>query len=512
MRPLISGVKFKILLHRIRGFWEEYSHNKIGLLGIAIILGFVIVALLTPQIVPYAPTDKGLADAVVMPEWVTIFPQYNGLPSTQISQVNFTAEESNAFIGVEFKNCDAEIAKILNTTSIRDWKMKYHGNTTGPQEFKLIWNFTYNYLPPPIIKYSFRWRVINLSDMGYNLELSLVRWGSEPAEYSLWDSNFARASPLRNPNYRSSYLYGDWPVLAEIRSDYNVSLARLAPQVGLVGNITSNSVLKPMFSEKGEYGLVMCVRLKPKSTQATCTIDILNPEFTVLGAVHGLLGTDHEGADVFSKLVYGVRISLSIGLMVAVIATSIGTLVGVVTGYVGGFIDEAGMRVVDLLLCLPIFPLLLSLIALFGRNLYLMMFFLVLLSWMMLSRAIRSQVLSLREMAFIESAITSGASKGYLLLRHIIPNVMPLAFTSMMLSIPGAILAEASLSFLGFGDPNLMTWGRMINEAMGYGAFARLAWWWIFPPAVAIMLLCAGFVFISHALDQVLNPRLRRRK
>jgi peptide/nickel transport system permease protein len=98
------------------------------------------------------------------------------------------------------------------------------------------------------------------------------------------------------------------------------------------------------------------------------------------------------------------------------------------------------------------------------------------------------------------------------LLKHLIPNVMPLVFTDFTLFIPGAILAEASLSFLGFGDPNLMTWGKMINKAMNFGAFVRQAWWWIFPPGFAIMILSAGFIFMSHALDQILNPRLRRRR
>jgi ABC-type dipeptide/oligopeptide/nickel transport system permease subunit len=511
MSGSISRIKLRILARRIKGFLEEYSHNKIGLLGIAVILTYIIVAVLTPQIAPYTPNDKGVADTFAMPGWVTIFPQYNRLPPTLKNQVNFAASELNN-IKVELKDYDPELCQLLNATSITAWKIKYNGNDTELVEFKLSWNFTYNYLPPPVIGYRFRWRVANLSKMGYNLELSLVRWGSTSDEYSLWDSNFARNSPLRSLKYKTTYPYKDWPTLVEARTDYNETLTRLASQVGLSGNITSKSVLQVLFPEPSEYCLVMRVRLNPTSTNSTCEIDIINPEFTVLGAVSGILGTDHEGADIFSKLVYGVRISLSIGLLVAVTTTVIGTLVGVTSGYIGGFIDEVNMRMVDLFLCLPFFPLLLALIALFGRNLYIMMFFIVLLSWMGLSRAVRSQVLSIREMAFVESAIASGASRSYLLLRHIIPNVMPLTFTAMMLSIPGAILAEASLSFLGFGDPKLMTWGRMINEAMGYGGFARLAWWWIFPPAFAILFLCMGFVFTSHALDQVLNPRLRRRR
>ena len=512
MRQPISKIKLRILIHRIKGFVEEYRRNRIGLLGISIISTWVIIGVLAPLIAPYSPRETGLADTIVMPGWVKILPQHRNLPSTQESEVDFTTVESNKYIDIKFKNYDPEICEILNEITIRDWKVKYQGNSTDQLEIKLLWNFTYSYRPPPILKYSFRWRVVNLKDVGYNIELTIVRWGSEPVEYSLWDSNFRKTSPQKSLKYNWSYLYGDWPRLVQIQSNYRESLSRLVSEVGPVESITSESVLKILFSEKCNYSLAMYIRLKPISTNATCEIDILNPEFGWLGSVHGILGTDHEGSDVFSKLIYGVRVSLSIGLMVAVITTAIGTFVGVVSGYLGGFIDEVNMRLVDLLLCLPILPLLLALIVMFGRNLYIIMLLLVLFMWMGLSRTVRSQVLSLREKPFIESAIASGASKIYLLLRHIIPNVMPLIFTSMMLSIPGAIVTEASLSFLGFGDPNLATWGRMINEAMNHGGFARLAWWWIFSPALSIMFLCAGFVFISHALDQILNPRLRRRR
>jgi ABC-type dipeptide/oligopeptide/nickel transport system permease subunit len=513
MSPFISKMKLRILSRRIKGFWEEYRRNKIGLVGMAIILMFVIAGILAPIIAPYTPQDSNLAAAIAIPEWLKVFPQYSDLPSTYKSEINFTAEETNNFINVTFKDHDPEIYKFLKKSAIRMWTVTYQGNNKDPLEVKLFWNFTYSYQPPPVIGYSFRWRAINLSNIEYNLELCLVRWGNESAEYSLWDSNMGVASPLRNLKYRSTVVsFPKPPVEPYVYSNHNSSLARLGAQLGLYGNITSQSILKIMFSEKGEYGLVMHIRLKPKSTNAKCEISIIDPEFVWLGSVHGILGTDNDGGDVFSKLIYGIQVSLSIGLMVALISTAIGTLVGVTSGYLGGLIDEASMRIVDLLLCLPVLPLLITFTVMFGRQLYLIMLFLVFLSWMGLSRAIRAQVLSMREMAFVESAIASGASKGYLLLRHIIPNIMPLAFTSMMLFIPGAVLAEATLSFLGFGDPTLMTWGRMINTAYAQGAFPRLAWWWIFSPAVAIMLLCAGFVFMSHALDQILNPRLRRRR
>jgi peptide/nickel transport system permease protein len=115
-------------------------------------------------------------------------------------------------------------------------------------------------------------------------------------------------------------------------------------------------------------------------------------------------------------------------------------------------------------------------------------------------------------MPFMESARASGAGTSYLIFRHLIPNVFPLAMASMILAVPGAILSEAALSFLGFGDPFAPTWGKMLHEAQAEGAFGSLAWWYIIPPGLAITFLCVAFVFIGHALDEIVNPRLRRRR
>jgi ABC-type dipeptide/oligopeptide/nickel transport system permease subunit len=507
----IDRVKLRIWVHRIKGFWQEFRRSRIGLLGAVIIFVFSLVGVIGPLIAPYEPYEPGLAAPLAMPEWLKILPQYSNLASTGINAVNFTVHQTQDNMKVEFETYDPELFNVTGLSTSRVWKLSLEGNSTGLSQIELMWNFTYSYLPPPVIRYAFRWRATNLNHAAYNLELNLVKWGTD-INCSLWDSNYIQSSPLVSYKYKTSYLYADWPQLVDLRSDYAATIRRLSPQLGMPEDSTSSDLPANMMPESGEYGLVMHVRLNAKSSNATCEIDMLDPEFSWLGAVHGILGTDQQGADVFSQLLYGVRISLIIGLMVAAVATSVGTLVGVAAGYFGGFVDELSMRTVDLLLCLPILPLLLSLIVMFGRNIYLMMFLLVLFSWMVLARAVRSQVLSLRESAFIESAIVSGGSKTKILRKHIIPNIMPLAFTSMMLAVPGAILTEAVLSFLGFSDPNVVTWGRIINQAMASNALGRMAWWWIFPPGFAIMILCAGFVFISHALDQSLNPRLRRRR
>jgi ABC-type dipeptide/oligopeptide/nickel transport system permease subunit len=267
-----------------------------------------------------------------------------------------------------------------------------------------------------------------------------------------------------------------------------------------------------VFSEKGEYTMHLRISFRPLSTIATASVDVEEAVFFMPGHVHGILGTDNLGADILSQLIYGARISLMIGLLAAIVGTGIGLLVGIIAGYLGGTVDEISMRIVDVLICLPLLPLLLALVSIYGKNIFYIVLFIGIFGWQGLSRVIRSQALSIRETAFIESAKACGASSFYIMIRHIVPNVLPVAFASLVLAVPGAILFEAALSFLGFGDPRVPTWGKMLQYSFSFEGFTRMAWWWILPPGFAIIALCLAFVFIGHAFDEVVNPRLRRRR
>jgi peptide/nickel transport system permease protein len=210
---------------------------------------------------------------------------------------------------------------------------------------------------------------------------------------------------------------------------------------------------------------------------------------------------------------YGIKISLAIGLVAAVTSSAIGVAVGVASGYVGGSFDEVMMRLVDILLCIPVLPLLMVLVYMYGRNVWYIVLLIAVFGWQGLSRVVRSQVLSLREAPFVECATASGASRAYIMFRHLVPNVLPVVLADFVLSVPGAIMTEASLSFIGFGDPSTATWGREFNIMWTDGfAFVNFAWWWILPPGIAITVLCLAFVFLGHAVDEIVNPRLRRRR
>jgi peptide/nickel transport system permease protein len=221
-----------------------------------------------------------------------------------------------------------------------------------------------------------------------------------------------------------------------------------------------------------------------------------------------LLGRDDAGKDVLSQLIFGARVSLTVGFVASFMAMFIGTTVGLVAGYRGGRIDNLSMRVVDFLLVIPDLPLMLVLISMWGRGLWKIILVIGLLSWTFTARLVRSQVLSIKQRHYILRARAIGAGRFRIATRHVFPQVLPIVLAQAVLAVSGAIIAESSLSFLGLGDPTLVSWGMMLNFAFER-AISRRAWWFLLPPGFAIVWVSVGLVLIGSTLEEIVNPRLK---
>ncbi len=221
------------------------------------------------------------------------------------------------------------------------------------------------------------------------------------------------------------------------------------------------------------------------------------------------LGTDELGRDVFRQVLVGGQISLLVGLSATAIAMVVGAGLGLVSGYYAGWRDNVLMRITDFFLVLPTLPLIIALAALLGQSVVITSLVIGLTSWPQTTRIIRSQVLSLRERPLVLRVRSLGATDRRTIWVHIFPNVSPLIFANLVLVLAGAILSEASLAFLGLGDPVHVSWGTMLHFAFTSGAMSRGAWWYVLPPGIGIVILVLGFSLVGHSLDRILNPQSR---
>lgn len=218
-------------------------------------------------------------------------------------------------------------------------------------------------------------------------------------------------------------------------------------------------------------------------------------------------GTDNLARDVFSQVVFGSRVALIVGFVSAFSVTFIGVNVGLLAGYYGRWTDDLLMRVVDIAYSIPFEPFAILLAGLLGPGIFNLIMALTLLMWRAPARVIRSQVLSLSQRPFIKSAQVAGASPLRIIYLHIAPNILPVMLLYIPVTVGWAIIAEASVSFLGFGDPRMISWGGILQTAFTSGAM-RQAWWWTLAPGVSIVLVVISVFFISRALETLANPTL----
>jgi peptide/nickel transport system permease protein len=263
------------------------------------------------------------------------------------------------------------------------------------------------------------------------------------------------------------------------------------------------------------YGVMLLIALfapliAPHNPQAVVEIDGIWQSNKTPGSDY-LLGTTNIGRDIFSQLIYGTRPALYVGFTAAISTVVIGTMIGLISGYYGGMVDLILMRITDVSFGIPFTPFVIVLVAFLGPNIWNIVLAMSLLFWRDTARVIRSQVLTVRQRPFVQAAKLAGASDFRTIFLYVAPNILALSFLYGTLAIGWAILTEASVSFLGFGDPGTVSWGYMLQDAYVSQALGRGAYYWFIPPGIATMLAVMAGFFISRGFEEMLFPRLRGR-
>jgi peptide/nickel transport system permease protein len=264
--------------------------------------------------------------------------------------------------------------------------------------------------------------------------------------------------------------------------------------VAILAAVTAGAILAPVISPTDPLLQEVSVRLRPPTLEGGD------------GQAH-LLGTDHLGRDILSRLIYGARISLVIGISAVAVAGTLGTLIGLVAGYRGGRIDDLCMRLTDTMLAMPFILLALAVIAVLGSSLRNIIFVLGITSWVSYARVVRAEVLTLRTREFVSAAQALGGQGARIVFRHLLPNVLTPVIVIATLEVARMIILESALSFLGLGvQPPTPTWGGMLADGRAY---LSTAWWLATFPGLCIMLSVLGINLLGDWLRDVLDPRLR---
>lgn len=260
-------------------------------------------------------------------------------------------------------------------------------------------------------------------------------------------------------------------------------------------------------------GIVVLALISPLFVQAA-DLSVTKATGGVTNAPSGdfWLGTDYAGRSVLLLTIYGARVSLLVGIAAALLSITIGTVFGMLSGHFRGWVSAVLMRVTDFFLVLPALVLAIVLSTMLTRGLSTIILAIGVTSWPSTARLVRAQTLTIEVRPYIERAQALGGGHTHILVRHVLPAVLPLVLANTTLAVGSAIIWESTLAFLGLGDPSKVSWGAMLKDALDTGAVTKGAWWYLLPPGFAIVLVVLAFTMCGRALEIVINPNLRGRR
>ena len=445
---------------------KEFLKSKIGITGIIILAILVITSIGTMTAIP-----------------VDTFKEWNN-PSNWISYPKVAIPIwANWFMSEKIPE-----HKILDSPNIN---YKKSGQTSlVSHQFGV--NFNYDDFPNDFIyEFSTKYSRAPL------LQMSIIR--PDGIKLNLLSTSLPNSDSL---SIHSERIFSTDEIIRKnlsLQSDkFDFSLNRLSSE-DIIFSKTANH--EPL---KGNY--VFLIKLYGVNSEN----DIVESRIIIGGKAFGVMGTDELRRDLAIGLLWGTPLALFIGLVVAISSVIMGLLYGVYAGYRGKKTDEIMMRFNDVIYALPALPFLIILSVTISNSIFLMVGFLMVFGWVGVAKVARSMALQIKTRGYVEAAKMMGQKNSKIILRHVLPQLLPYAFASIAISVPAAITTEAGISFLGLGDPTFPTWGQLLHDANTHGAAARGLWWWIIPPGIMIAVTGLAFVFIGNALDAIVNPKLKR--
>jgi len=481
----------------LRQTFREVVRTKAGIAGLGMLAVLVGMIVVIPFVAPFDLVREWGSRNIWLdnprdaaPEWTELFAGKKLLrsiilnpcfPSDSIPQSTATARE--ACPGGSWTRTAVRVIQTGDFTFVKmQYAFDYQADVFPSEMSMSVW-----------------------ADYGPNAPLVVVTWvrpDGVPKE-------ILRDAPDQPAPAANFYAISTSPVIKEDIRSWAISyfnatdVSHVRPEVTLFAvagptmlDITKATVLK------GKYTLTI-------DFQASGTVGA-DAKAIIFGTVFGVAGTDSSRRDLLLGFLWGAPIALMFGVIAAVVIVLLQSVLGALAAWYGGWWDEGVQRGADILLILPILPILLLMGIVYGLSIWAVLLVLILFGFLgSTTKVARSIVLQVKEEGYVEAAVSYGASRSRILFRHIMPRLMPYTFALIALSVPAFIFLEASLSFLGLGDPLVPTWGAILGQAYNGNAVFRGFWWWIAYPAGGIIFATVAFALLGYSFDKVLNPRLR---
>jgi peptide/nickel transport system permease protein len=445
---------------------KEFFKSKMGIAGITILSILILTSIFTMILIPIETFQEWNNPG----SWITY-------PKTALPVwINFFSMEK------------LPEHKILNEPIIQ----KISNNEINLSSHQFSLNFNYDYFPNDFI-YSYSAEYLD-SPL---LQMSVIRPDGIKLELISTSIPHSNVKSIHEDRVFSTDAIMKKKLMLQSKV-FDFKIENIGTENIIFSKTTLNEPLK------GNYiFLINLYEIKNES-------QIINSNLIIGGKVFGLMGTDELRRDLAMGLLWGTPLALFIGLVVSIASVIMGLVYGVYAGFKGKKTDETLMRFNDVIYALPALPFLIILSVTISNSIFVMIGFLMIFGWVGIAKVARSMSLQIKTRGYVEAATMMGQKDSKMILKHILPQLLPYAFASVAISVPAAITTEAGLSFLGLGDPSFPTWGQILHDANTFGATARGLWWWIVPPGIMIAITGLAFVFIGNALDAIVNPKLKR--